>query len=335
MALAGIGIVIGSVLAAKLSKNYINVGLSGIGAVGITVIVFSIPFISSMIVLSLMFTLFGILAGFILVPLNARIQHLAPNVHLGTIIAANNFIQNIFMFSFLILTTVFAYFGMNATLLFYLMSLVGLYLIYLLFRRYYVDSFWSLMSLIGSLRHKYIYEGIENIPQNRGVLLLGNHVSWLDWIILQLPLKKKINYMMDKEIYHWKFFHALFKKGEAIPVSPKGFKDAFKEAHARLKDGRIVGIFPEGEITTTGNPGTFKRGYELIAKDYDGVIVPFYIDSGIFGSSFSKYKPKNAKLKLFKKRVVHIYFGKPLAKETSSDELREVILKMKEKYEVK
>ncbi len=335
MALAGVGIVIGSIMAAKFSRYYINLGLSGIGAVGITVFVFIIPFLHSMAVIALVFTLFGVLSGFILVPLNSRIQHLASKIHLGTIIAANNFIQNIFMFSFLVLTTVFAFFGMNAEILFYLMGLVGAYLAYLLFKRYYVDVFWAVMGLFGALRHKYIYYGLQNIPDDKGVLLLGNHASWLDWIILQLPLQRRINYMMDKEIYHWPFFHAFFKKGEAIPLSARAFKDAFKEAHARLKNGSIVGIFPEGEITKTGEFGEFKKGYELIGKDYDGVIVPFYIDSGIFGSSFSKYKPKNAKLNLFKRRVIKIYFDKPLANDTSSEELYKTIVKMKEKYEAK
>ena len=335
MALAGIGIVIGSILAAKFSRHYINMGLSGIGGVGITLIVFSIPFVHSMSLIAVLFTTFGILSGFILVPLNARIQHLASNVHLGTIIAANNFIQNIFMFSFLVLTTIFAYFGMDAQILFYLMGLVGIYLVYLLFKRYYVDIFWTLMGLFGSLRHKYIYEGLENIPDNKAVLLLGNHVSWLDWIILQLPLERRINYMMDKEIYHWKFFHTLFKRGEAIPLSPRAFKDAFKEAHARLQAARIVGIFPEGAISKDGELGEFHRGFELIAKDYDGVIVPFYIDSGIFGSSFSKYKPKNGKLNPFKKRVIKVYFGQAIPKETKAQEVKKVILEMRKKYEVK
>ena len=335
MALAGVGIVIGSIMAAKFSRYYINLGLSGIGAVGITVFVFIIPFLHSMAVIALVFTLFGVLSGFILVPLNSRIQHLASKIHLGTIIAANNFIQNIFMFSFLVLTTVFAFFGMNAEILFYLMGLVGAYLAYLLFKRYYVDVFWAVMGLFGALRHKYVYYGLQNIPDDKGVLLLGNHASWLDWIILQLPLQRRINYMMDKEIYHWPFFHAFFKTGEAIPLSPRAFKNAFKEAHARLKNGSIVGIFPEGEITKTGEFGEFKKGYELIGKDYDGVIVPFYIDSGIFGSSFSKYKPKNAKLNLFKRRVIKIYFDEPLANDTSSEELYKTIVKMKEKYEAK
>jgi acyl-[acyl-carrier-protein]-phospholipid O-acyltransferase/long-chain-fatty-acid--[acyl-carrier-protein] ligase len=333
MALSGIGIVVGSILAAKFSKYYINLGLSGIGGVGITLIVLAIPFIHSMLFIALLFTLFGVLSGFVLVPLNARIQYLASSIHLGTIIAANNFIQNIFMFSFLILTTIFAYNGMNAEFLFYCMGVVGAYLVYLLFKNYYADIFWALMELITSLRHKYIYVGVENLEQQKAILLLGNHVSWLDWIMLQLPLSRKINYMMDKEIYHWKWMHPLFKKGEAIPISARSFRDAFTEAKKRLQEGHIVGIFPEGGISKDGKLGEFKRGYELIGSDYDGVIIPFYIDSGIFGSIFSKYKPKDGKLNPFKRRVVTIYFGKAVPKETRSQELREIISQMKEQYE--
>jgi len=333
MALAGIGIVVGSILAAKLSKHYINVGLSGIGAIGITLIVFSIPFIDSMLIIAILFTLFGIFSGFILVPLNARIQHLSPRVQLGTVLAANNFIQNIFMFSFLVLTTLFAYYGMNAEVLFYLMGGLGLYLTILLFKRYMVPIFWATMQICSLPRHQYIYHGLENIPENKAVLLLSNHVSWLDWILLQLPIERKINYMMDKEIYNWKFFHEIFQAGEAIPISPKGFKDAFKEAYKRLKNGNIVAIFPEGAISKDGNLGEFHRGFELIPKDYDGMIVPCYIGSGIFGSLFAKYKPSTAKRSLFRRRVVHIYFAEPLSKEMTAQEVKQTIQNIKEKNE--
>ena len=335
MALAGIGIVTGSIIVAKLSRFYINVGLAGIGATIVTTIVFIVPYLHSMSVMALLFMLFGVFAAFILVPLNARIQYLASRVHLGIILAANNFIQNIFMFSFLCITTIFAYFGMNAEVLFYCMGIVGIYLVYTLYKRYSVEMFWSLMGLLSTLRHKYIYIGLENIPKDKAVLLLGNHVSWLDWILLQLPLKRRINYMMDKDIYNWKLLHPIFKKGEAIPLSPRAFKDALKEAHKRLKNGSVVALFPEGEISKDGEIHEFHRGYELIPKDYDGVIVPFYIDKGIFGSSFAKYKPKGSKRNLFKRRVVKIYFEKPLSLDTDAKTLHDIILQMREKYEAK
>jgi acyl-[acyl-carrier-protein]-phospholipid O-acyltransferase/long-chain-fatty-acid--[acyl-carrier-protein] ligase len=308
-------------------------GLAGIGAIVLTILVFLIPLVHSIATMAVMFFLFGIFSSFILVPLNAQIQLLAVRTHLGTILAANNFIQNIFMFSFLCLTTLFAYFGMNAIILFYLMGFVGIYLIYLLFKSYVVEIFFTLMKLFSLPRHRYEYFGVENIPQEKAVLLLGNHVSWIDWIILQLALKRRVNFMMDKEIYNWKFFHSVFKKGEAIPLSPRAFKDAIKEAHKRLLNKSIVAIFPEGEISTDGEIHQFHRGYELIPHDYEGVIVPFYIDRGIFGSSFAKYKPKDAKRSILKRRVVKVYFGKPLPMDTPSEVVQKIIMQMREKYE--
>ena len=333
MALAGIGIVVGSILAAKYSKYFINMGLVAIGSVGITILVFLIPFVHDMNIMAFMFTLFGMFAGFLMVPLNAQIQFLSPRVHLGTILAGNNFIQNILMFFFLCVTTLFAYFGMNSELLFYMMTLIGLYLTYMTFRRYVVATFWAVMEILSSTRHVYKYIGLENVPDDGAVLLLGNHVSWLDWIIVQLPIKRRINFMMDKDIYNWKAFHSFFKKGESIPVSQKASKDAFKEAHERLLKGKIVGLFPEGEISKDGKIGKFYRGYELIETDYEGVIIPYFIE-GIFGSSFSKYKPKNGKL-FFRRRVITVYYGSPISKNTKADELRDVIEKLKDEHETK
>ncbi len=333
MALAGVGIVIGSLMAASFSKYYINTGLATIGSLGLTILVFLVPFVSSMPLLAFMFMIFGIFSGFLMVPLNAHIQFLSPSVHLGTILAGSNFIQNIFMFSFLVLTTIFAYLGMNAEILFYIMAFVGLYLTIMLFKRYMVMTFWATMELISRLRHTYSYEGLGNIPEHQGVLFLGNHVSWLDWIILQIPMKKQINFMMDKDIYNWPIFHTVFKKGEAIPVSPKAAKDAFKEAHKRLDKGKMVAIYPEGAITSDGELGRFFRGYELIPQNYDGVIVPFYID-GVFGSMFSRHKPRDKK-SFFKRRKVKVYFDKPISKETSADELKDIIQKLKDKHEIK
>jgi acyl-[acyl-carrier-protein]-phospholipid O-acyltransferase/long-chain-fatty-acid--[acyl-carrier-protein] ligase len=179
------------------------------------------------------------------------------------------------------------------------------------------------------VRYNFEFIGLENIPKG-AVLLLGNHVSWIDWIILQIPLQRRINYMMDKEIYHWKFAHAIFKKGEAIPVSPKASKDALKEAYNRLKMGRIVAIFPEGEISKDSKLSKFHRGYELIKKDYDGCIVAFYIE-GMAGSIFSRTK----KPKFFKRRKVTLYFSKPLPKDIKADELKEIVEHLKDTNEVK
>ncbi|MDF1883536.1 MFS transporter [Sulfurimonas sp. SAG-AH-194-C21] len=333
MALAGIGIVVGSILASKYSKYYINMGLVGLGASGITIVVLLIPFVHSITLMAPLFMLFGVFSGFLMVPLNARIQLLASRVHLGIILAGNNFIQNIFMFTFLALTTVFAYNGMNTEILFYLMGMVGIYLSMMTLRHYFVDTFWAKMFIIGSLRHKYIYHGLENVPKEGSALLLSNHVSWLDWIVLQLPFKRYLNYMMEKDIYNWPIMHAFFKKGETIPISSKASKDAFKEAHQRLMDGKLVAIFPEGRISEDGKLSTFHRGYELIPNDYEGFIIPVFID-GVFGSLFSRYK-KSTKKYFWQRRVINVYYGEPISTSTSAQEVKEIIQRMKERYEAK
>lgn len=326
LSLAIFGIVFGSVLAANFSKYYINMGLSAFSAVGITIVVFLVPFTTSTTLLGAEFMLFGLFSGFLMVPLNSKIQLLSPNVHLGTILAGNNFIQTIFMFSFLVLTTIFAYFGTDAKILFYLMGFVGVYLSYKLIKRYFLMLLLVLLEFMFRVRHIYRYVGLENIPQNRGVLLIGNHVSWIDWFLLQLPIERRINFMIDRDIYHWKLFNWLFKAGEAIPISPRAAKDSFEEASKRLKDGKIVAIFPEGAIANSSDVGKFQRGYELIEMG-DAVVVPFYID-GVFGSLFSRYKGESRR-NFFTKREIIVYFGEQISTQIAADELREVVKKLK------
>ena len=331
MALAGVGIVIGSILATKFSKYYINMGLVSIGSLGIMIVVFLVAQSNSIEILAFLFGIFGIFAGLVMVPLNARIQLVTPNVHLGTVIAGSNFIQNIFMVFFLLLTTLFAYFGADTESLFYFMGFVAIYMTLTVFRRYLIRTFWTFLELISMLGYKYEYVGLDNIPFSKGVLLLGNHVSWIDWMILQFPLNKQINFMMDKEIYNWRLFNFVCKKGEAIPISPKASKGAFAEAHKRLLNGNIVALYPEGKISDNHKLGKFLKGYEYIAKDYNGVIVPFFI-AGLEGSLFSKSKQRRPK-SFFKRRRVTVYFGKAISKETKAEELQKIIQNMKDKHE--
>ncbi len=328
MALAGFGIVFGSIIVSIYSKYYINTGLVAIGAIGVTINIFLISFSTSIYIISMLFLFFGVFAAFILVPLNALIQYISPNVHLGTILAGNNFIQNIFMFVFLSLTTIFAYLGMDAKVLFYLMGFVGVLLIILTLKRYIIMSLWASIDIFLSFRYKFVYEGLQNITKDGGILLLGNHVSWLDWFMIQVPIERRINYMMDKDIYNYKLFNPILKKGEAIPISPKSFRAGFKDASNRLKSGNIVAIYPEGEITKNGELSKFQKGYELLTKSNNVKIIPYYID-GMFGSIFSKYK-KNQKKTIFSRREVTIKFAKPISNTTKADELQIIIQKMKD-----
>lgn len=325
MALAVLGIIMGSILASSFSKYYINTGISALSSIGVVIILFLIPQTSSLIFLGVEFTLFGMFSGLIMVPLNAKIQFLSPTIHLGTILAGNNFIQTVFMFCFLMITTLFAYYGANAEMLFYLMSLVGVVLSYILMKKYLVMAFWSFWEQILANRHKYIYKGLQNIPTDKAVLLVGNHVSWIDWFILQLPIRKRINFMIDKSIYKNKYLNHMFRKAELIPISPRDFKDAFIEAECRLKEKHIVAIFAEGEISNSLHVAKFRHGYELIKRG-DAVIIPFFID-GMFGSIFARFHD-GSKRSIFRREVT-TYYGKPISYDIKAEDLQRIVQGLK------
>ena len=326
MALAVFGIVFGSIMAANFSKYYINTGLSALSAVGIVVVLLSIVSTSSTLLLVVEFILFGLFSGLLIVPLNAKIQYLSPNVHLGTILAGNNFVQTLFMFMFLMLTTLFAYFGTDAQILFYMMSLVGVCLVLLLFKRYFIMACWTFFELIFKIRYRFNYIGLENIPEDRAVMLIGNHVSWIDWFIVQLPIERRINFIIDRDIYNWRLFNRAFKLAQLIPLSKKASKDSFIETSKRLKNGKIIAIFPEGQISRNSDVAKFYRGYEIIDRS-GAVIVPFYID-GVFGSLFARHKG-DAKRCFLKKREITLCFGEPISQEIRADELRDRVIKLK------
>ncbi len=327
MALAAIGIITGSIIAAKMSKYYIQVGFAPLGAIGIALALGLLPHAESIYIVAMLFFSFGIASGFFIVPLNAFIQDSAPSMHLGTILAANNFVQNVFMFSFLVVTTIFAYFSVNEVTLLYMMLAVALMLFVFLVRRYTLAFIWLLVDLAMRLRYDIVVEGEENVPENGPVLLIGNHVSWFDWIIVQLPIKRRIRYIMERDIYHWKSMHWLFKMGEAIPISSKSSKDAIIEGHKALEKGAMLVIYPEGGITRSGNVETFNRGFELVAKGIEGKIVPYKLD-GLWGSRLSRSPEKFVGERSFLRRKIYITYIAPLALSTKGVELRDAIMQI-------
>lgn len=181
-----------------------------------------------------------------------------------------------------------------------------------------------------ALRYKVVAVGAEHVPAEGPVLLLGNHVSWLDWALIQLPLKRPLRFMIDRTIYEWKWLHWLFRLGGTIPVSPKASKGAIEAAQKVLQNAEAVVIFPEGGITRSCKIEKFYRGFEIIAsKIEDGVIVPFYID-GMCGSRWSRSAERFTPRRKGWRRVVTIYYGVPLPKESGADTVRSNVNALKD-----
>lgn len=322
MACAGIGIMIGSFIAGQVSKSHIETGLIPIGSIGIALCLLMILYLDNTAALSLNFLVWGIMGGLLIIPLNALIQFHSGEDEIGTVLASSNFIQNCVMLSFLGLTVAFAVMGLKSIGLFTILLFVALlgtvYTVYKLPQSLirFVFSF-----IIG---HKYRLQvlGLKNIPESGGVLMLGNHISWIDWAIVQMASPRPVRFVMIRNIYErWylKWFLNIFN---VIPISAGGSRSALTAISESLNNGDVVCLFPEGTISRTGQLAEFQKGYEKAAAEASGVILPFYL-RGLWGSWFSR---SSEKLKSIRsngiKRDIIVAFGQSLPMDTPSEVLK-------------
>lgn len=199
-----------------------------------------------------------------------------------------------------------------------------------LFRQYIVTFLWLLGTVVLRLFYRIEARGAEDFPSRGALLVMGNHVSWLDWMLVQIPLKRRLRYMMDRGIYEWKALNWMFRLGQTIPVSAKASKGAFDEAVKAMDQGDALVIFPEGAITRSCEIEKFYRGFEIIASKTDSVsIMPFYID-GMCGSRWSYAPEEYSEKRTGLRRRVTIVYGKPLPASSRAETVREAVMKLKD-----
>ena len=328
LACSGIGIMLGSLLAGRVSRNYIETGLIPIGALGITIVISLLPTLDSVFAMGLAFLLVGTAGGMFIIPLNALIQFHAPASRLGTILAGNNWIQNVAMLSFLGLTVTFALAGIDSVGLFYILTAVAL-----------VGTGFTVKKLPQSLarivaaallrrRYKIQVLGFENLPQSGPVLLLGNHISWIDWALVQVACPRPIRFVMLKSIYEVWYLKPILKFFRVVPIASGQSKGSLETINGLLRGGEVVCLFPEGAISRNGQLGKFHSGYERTVEGIDGVIVPFYL-RGLWGSKFSYADEhlRDSRSPSLKRDLI-VAFGKPLPIETPADQLKQKVFEL-------
>jgi len=287
-----IGIGVGSAVAGYLSGGKIEYGLVPLGSVGMTVLgialfVPGLPFEGVLLLL----TGLGFFGGFFIVPVNALIQHRPAESNKGAIIAAANWLSFIGIGGASVayyLLTHFAHLGAPA--IFLCSSLATLaataYVLWLL-----PDSLLRL--LLWMLTHTFYrldVEGREHVPVHGGAMLAPNHVSMADAMFLLASLDRPVRFIMFKGVYEKPFIKPLAKILGVIPIAsdqgPREMIHSLRQATKALQDGELVCIFPEGQMTRTGQLLPFRRGMERIIKGVDVPIVPVNLD-GVWGSIFS------------------------------------------------
>ena len=164
--------------------------------------------------------------------------------------------------------------------------------------------------------------GLDHLPGTGAVLLLGNHISWLDWAMIQIACPRPVRFVMDRGIYQRWYLHRFLDLFGVIPIAPGQSRSALRRINERLRAGEVVCLFPEGAISRNGQLGEFRRGYERTIDGVDGVILPFYL-RGLWGSRFSRSSDRLQEMRdQGLRRDVIVAFGRPLPLDTPAHELK-------------
>jgi len=310
LALFSVGIGIGSLLCERLSGRRIELGLVPFGSIGLTVFAVDLwlasralhatapsgleIFLSSSAHrhVAIDLVLIGLFGGFYIVPLYALIQERSAPSHRSRIIAANNILNALFMVVSAGLAIALLAAGLSIPQLFLVTALmnaaVALYIFGL------VPEF--LMRFLAWLLIHTFYRvdkaGLEHIPDEGPCIVVCNHVSYVDAVVIAACVRRPIRFVMDHRIFRIPLLSFIFRTMRTIPIASAkedaAMKEgAFAEAARALSAGEVVGIFPEGKLTESGELNPFRTGVLEMIATTPVPVVPMAL-RGLWGSFFSR-----------------------------------------------
>lgn len=340
LAIFTIGIGTGSMLCERMSGKMVEIGLVPFGSIGLTVFGLDLAWASPTLPpvgepLTMMALIaapgmwrvlldlgaIGLFGGFFIVPLYALVQ-LRSNVEFrARIIAGNNIMNALFMVVGALAAasllgaglSIPALFGVaavcNAAVAIYIYKLVPEFLL-----RFVV---WILIHTVYRLDKR----GVDHIPEEGSAVLICNHASFVDALIIAAACRRPIRFVIDHHIFRWPILSFIFKAGRAIPIAPEkedaALKaKAFDEVSQALAAGELICIFPEGNVTANGEIAPFHPGIAQIIARNPVPVIPLAL-SGLWGSIFSRahgaIMSQPWKARPFRKVVLQI--GEPVVPE--------------------
>ena len=325
-----IGIGLGARLVGRLSQARVEYGLIPLGASGVAMMLAFLGLVAPGLTATLaLMVVLGTSSALIFVPLNALIQWRAPHDRRGSVIA----FENTCVFTGILLGSLGA--GALAAAG---VSTTGIFMATAVFT--VLGTAWAmwllpeallravLVILTNSLYRLRIV-GHSHVPTSGGALLVPNHVSFVDGLLLIASLDRPVRFVVDAQYAERPFFKPLMKLFGVIPISSYGglrvVLRALREAGGALDRGDLVCIFPEGQITRTGTLLPFRRGFERITKGRTAPIIPVHLDR-VWGSIFSFDRDRFFwKLPERLPYPVTVSFGLPMPPHTPAHELRDAI----------
>lgn len=309
LAVFTIGVALGSMLCEKLSSSQVELGIVPIGALGLSLfgvdLYSAIPHQPEIIHTWLTFLNaegsfrvlidligIGISGGIFIVPLYAFVQERAEPAFRARTIAVINIMNALFMVGSAITGMILlGMLGLEIPEFFLVLSIMNFVVCLYIF--YQVDEFAIRFCIwiLGHTMYRVSHEGLDNIPREGAAVVVCNHVSYVDALILAGACRRPMRFVMDHNIFKNKFLAWFFRAVKAIPIAPAHqdqeiYDQAFESISEALNNEEIICIFPEGKLTRTGDINEFKTGIEIIIGRDPVQVVPMALQ-GLWGSVFS------------------------------------------------
>lgn len=349
LAIFSIGTAIGSLLCEKLSDHKVEIGLVPFGAIGLTVMAFDLYFafnqfhvlhdaslsifLSAPYALRMLMDLFlmSVFGGFFIVPLYALIQTRSEPENRSRIIGANNILNALFMVISALSAIAFISLGFGLVKIILMLAIfntvVAIYIFSLVPEFLLRFISWMLIHTIYRVKKA----GLEKVPETGAGLIICNHVSFIDALIIFGSIRRPVKFVMYYKIFQIPVMNYLFRAVGAIPIASKKedatvLEAAYTKIDEYLAQGELVVIFPEGKITHNGMMDEFKGGILKILEKRPVMLIPSAL-VGLYGSMFSRKDKTLLRMmpKSFFSRKVRYHVGEPIENFTSLVDVRDKV----------
>ena len=337
-----LGVGLGSLLCERLSGHRVEIGLVPLGSIGLSLFGIDLYFAapgeavttglgaaawlaqagSIRVLADLM--LIGVAGGLFIVPLYALIQTRSAASHRSRIIAGNNILNAAFMVASAMLAIALLKLGLNIPQLFLAAAILNAGVAVFIYGL--VPEF--LMRFIAWMMIRVLYRirvsGLGNIPEEGPAIVICNHVSFVDALIVGGSVRRPLRFVMDHRIFRIPGMNFLFRTARAIPIAPAKedpamLERAYAEIDQALKNGEIIGLFPEGRLTPDGSIQPFKSGIEKILAANPVPVVPLAV-RGLWGSMWSRIDSqlRRARLPRRFRAEIELLAAAPIAPEQAT-----------------
>jgi 1-acyl-sn-glycerol-3-phosphate acyltransferase len=310
LTLFSVGVGVGSLLCERLSDKKVELGLVPLGSIGLSLFgidlfwacrlpgggglmsVITFLGVAGSMRLMLDFVMIGIFGGLYIVPLFAMVQTRTRPQERARVIAANNILNALFMVLSAVAGSIaLGIAGVSIPVFFLALALSNAVVAVYIYSLVPEFTMCFLVWMITHTMYRFRHRNLDRIPQAGAAVLVCNHVSYMDALLIIGACRRPVRFVIFEPIYRMPLLHFVFRAARAIPIAsqrsnPAELKKAFDEISSALDQGEVVCIFPEGQLTRDGKVDLFKPGIERIIKRNPVPVVPLAL-KGLWGSFFS------------------------------------------------